>query len=60
MILDPFLGAGTTMVAALKHGRQCIGIDSDPEAINATKLRLQHLDLDPPTAQEITKSRIML
>jgi 16S rRNA G966 N2-methylase RsmD len=55
LILDPFLGAGTTMVAALKHGRQCIGIDCDPEAINATKLRLQHLNLAPTAAQETTK-----
>jgi len=30
-VLDPFCGTGTTMVAALRHGRNGIGIDIDPE-----------------------------
>ena len=30
-ILDPFCGAGTTMIAALKYGRNSIGIDIEPE-----------------------------
>jgi site-specific DNA-methyltransferase (adenine-specific) len=30
-VLDPFCGTGTTMVAALRHGRNSIGIDVDPE-----------------------------
>ena len=30
-VLDPFCGTGTTMVAALRHGRNSIGIDIDPE-----------------------------
>ena len=28
-VLDPFVGSGTTAVAALETGRQCVGIDSD-------------------------------
>jgi modification methylase len=30
-VLDPFCGTGTTMVAALRNGRNSIGIDIDPE-----------------------------
>jgi site-specific DNA-methyltransferase (adenine-specific) len=30
-VLDPFCGTGTTMIASLRHGRDSIGIDIDPE-----------------------------
>jgi modification methylase len=30
-VLDPFCGSGTTMVAALRAGRNSIGVDIDPE-----------------------------
>jgi len=30
-VLDPFCGTGTTMIAALRYGRNSIGIDIEPE-----------------------------
>jgi site-specific DNA-methyltransferase (adenine-specific) len=30
-VLDPFCGSGTTMIAALRNGRNSIGIDIDKE-----------------------------
>lgn len=34
LVLDPFCGSGTTGVAALKHGRKFIGIDSKDEYLD--------------------------
>lgn len=30
-VLDPFCGTGTTMIGAMRHGRNSIGIDIEPE-----------------------------
>jgi len=35
-ILDPFCGTGTTMIAALRNGRNSIGVDIDPEYCHMT------------------------
>ncbi|MHB1103449.1 MAG: DNA methyltransferase [Devosia sp.] len=40
VVLDPFCGCGTTVHAAQKLGRQWIGIDITPLAINLVKRRL--------------------
>jgi site-specific DNA-methyltransferase (adenine-specific) len=40
LVLDPFCGCGTTIHAAQKLGRQWIGIDVTPLAINLIKRRL--------------------
>lgn len=41
IILDPFCGCGTTLVAAEKLGRRWIGIDVSPTACKLMKKRLQ-------------------
>jgi DNA modification methylase len=40
-VLDPFCGAGTTLVAAHKLGRKWIGIDKSSSAIALTRERLE-------------------
>lgn len=40
-ILDPFLGSGTTAVAALKHGRKIVGIDNSLEYLSIAKARIE-------------------
>ena len=37
VVLDPFCGSGTTLVAAAKHGRAFVGSDRSPLAIATTK-----------------------
>jgi site-specific DNA-methyltransferase (adenine-specific) len=41
LVLDPFCGSGTTLVAAEMLGRHGIGIDISKEAIKLTRKRLQ-------------------
>jgi DNA modification methylase len=47
IVLDPFCGSGTTMVAALRTGRNSIGIEIDPEycLITARYLKAETDDL---------------
>lgn len=41
LICDPFVGSGTTAVAALRAERQFIGCDLDPAAVEITRKRLE-------------------
>ena len=45
VVLDPFCGSGTTLVAANNLGRQYIGIDENPDAIRIAEERLAQLNL---------------
>lgn len=40
-VLDPFCGSGTTLVAAGLLGRECVGIDASPDAIELAERRLE-------------------
>lgn len=41
IVLDPFLGSGTTSVVAKKHNRGFIGIELNPEYVEMAKRRLE-------------------
>lgn len=41
IVLDPFMGTGTTAVAAKQLGRKYIGIEIDPDYVNIAKNNLQ-------------------
>lgn len=43
-VLDPFVGSGTTAVAAKQCGRECIGFDVDSEYIEHARQRVKETD----------------
>lgn len=45
LVVDPFCGSGTTLVAAAKSGRAFVGCDASPLAIRTTTARLAREDI---------------
>lgn len=43
LVLDPFCGSGTTGLAAIKHGRRFIGVDTDQKYLELTVKRYEAL-----------------
>jgi DNA modification methylase len=41
LVLDAFLGSGTTIIAAERTGRKCYGIESNPRCVDAIVRRWQ-------------------
>ncbi len=41
LVLDPFIGSGTTAVAALRTGRHFIGIDNDAAYVDIAQIRVK-------------------
>ena len=49
-VLDPFLGSGSTAIAALRLGRNAVGIDLSPEYI---KMAAERIKADSPMLNEV-------
>jgi len=47
VVLDPFMGSGSTGVAALKTGRKFIGIELDPKHFETAVARVREADATP-------------
>jgi len=43
ILIDPFLGSGTTVLAAERTGRRCYGIELDPLYVDTVILRWQRM-----------------
>lgn len=49
LVLDPFMGSGTTGIAALNLGRRFIGIEKEPEYFEVAKKRIENAFLKEKT-----------
>ena len=45
VVLDPFMGSGTTGIACVLEGREFIGIEREPEYVEIAERRIQHYEL---------------
>ena len=50
LVVDPFLGSGTTAAAAVKLGRRFIGCDINPGAVAIAQQRLAEIGTETPAA----------
>jgi DNA modification methylase len=59
-VLDPFCGTGTTMVAAVKNGRNSVGVEIDPEycRMAARYLKTESMDFFVDAALVFEKAEI--
>ena len=56
LVLDPFMGSGSTLVAARQASRRGVGYDIDPEYVNIAKDRLQQASVDTGERHRMCKS----
>ena len=61
LVLDPFMGSGSTAVAALRTARHFVGYDTDADYVEAATARIQaereRLAADPPRMAAISSAR---
>ena len=56
VVLDPFIGSGTTAIAAKKLGKNYIGIDANEKYVKISEKRLKELDKKPDLFKNIEKT----
>ena len=52
IVLDPFIGSGTTALAAIQLGRHYIGIDIKPEYVELSRQRVSEIQISLPIVAE--------
>ena len=62
MVIDPFCGSGTTGMVALRHGRQFIGIELNPEYVAMARRRIEgdapllNVEVQPPPPEPVQEA----
>lgn len=59
LVLDPFVGSGTTALAAVELARSYLGIDINPEYVEMSRKRLAETQIHLPIVQE-TQAEILI
>ena len=57
VVLDPFAGSGTTLVAAKKTGRKFIGIDINKEYIEIAIRRIKPFEVDSSRYNAVSEEK---
>lgn len=57
LVLDPFIGSGTTALAAIKLGRDYIGIDKASEYVDLSQQRISETQIRLPSIAEKPKRK---
>lgn len=53
LIVDPFMGSGSALVAAAKLGRRFAGYDLDPAYVEIARTRVAELASEPPASDDL-------
>lgn len=57
IVLDPFMGAGSTLIASKNHKRQCIGFELDPDYCNIANDRANGKTVPTIKAKKAQKAK---
>lgn len=57
LVLDPFMGSGTTLVAARRAGRRGVGYDINPEYVDIARQRLEVVHRRPALDEDAEQVR---
>jgi modification methylase len=57
VVLDPFMGSGTTAVAAKRLGRTFVGIEREPTYAEAARARLKNVKQLEPASLQVAKGK---
>lgn len=59
VVLDPFIGSGTTALAAIQLGRSYVGIDISSSYVELSQSRVSEIQIGLPTIAERSESYLM-
>lgn len=57
LVLDPFMGSGSALVAAARLGRRYVGYDLDPSYVDIARRRVATALAEPPTGEIVADDR---